>query len=72
MCIRDRDLEFVQFHPTAMAIPGLHSLPLVTEALRGAGASLLDDAGHSLMDGVHPLADLAPRDVCLLYTSRCV
>jgi L-aspartate oxidase len=46
-----------------MAIPGLHSLPLVTEALRGAGARLLDDAGHSLMEGVHPLADLAPRDV---------
>ena len=58
-----RDLEFVQFHPTAMAIPGVHSLPLVTEALRGAGARLLDEAGNSLMDGVHPLADLAPRDV---------
>lgn len=58
-----RDLEFVQFHPTAMAIPGVHSLPLVTEALRGAGARLLDEAGNSLMAGMHPLADLAPRDV---------
>ena len=58
-----RDLEFVQFHPTAMALPGLHSLPLVTEALRGAGARLLDADGASLMDGVHPLADLAPRDI---------
>lgn len=58
-----RDLEFVQFHPTAMALPGLHSLPLVTEALRGAGARLLDANGASLMDGVHPLADLAPRDI---------
>ena len=58
-----RDLEFVQFHPTALALPGLHSLPLVTEALRGAGARLLDAEGCPLMDGVHPLADLAPRDV---------
>ncbi|MCG8277868.1 FAD-binding protein [Stenotrophomonas sp. NLF4-10] len=58
-----RDIEFVQFHPTALALPGLHSLPLVTEALRGAGARLLDAEGHPLMDGVHPLADLAPRDV---------
>lgn len=58
-----RDLEFVQFHPTALAVPGLHSLPLVTEALRGAGARLLDAEGRPLMDGVHPLADLAPRDV---------
>ncbi|MCR6495784.1 FAD-dependent oxidoreductase [Thermomonas sp. S9] len=60
---RARDLEFVQFHPTALALPGLHSLPLVTEALRGAGARLHDMRGAALMDGVHPLADLAPRDV---------
>ena len=58
-----RDLEFVQFHPTALALPGLHSLPLVSEALRGAGARLLDAQGIPLMDGVHPLADLAPRDI---------
>ena len=58
-----RDIEFVQFHPTALALSGLHSLPLVTEALRGAGARLLDAEGRPLMDGVHPLADLAPRDV---------
>jgi len=58
-----RDLEFVQFHPTALALSGLHSLPLVTEALRGAGARLIDADGASLMDGVHPLADLAPRDI---------
>ena len=61
--VQVRDLEFVQFHPTAMALPGLHSLPLITEALRGAGARLLDAEGQSLMDGVHPLADLAPRDI---------
>ncbi|HSM99382.1 MAG TPA: FAD-binding protein [Rudaea sp.] len=58
-----RDLEFVQFHPTALDIPGRHCLPLVTEALRGAGACLRDDAGRPLMRGVHPLQDLAPRDV---------
>ena len=58
-----RDLEFVQFHPTALAVPGLHSLPLVTEALRGAGARLLDRDGQPLMAGVHPLGDLAPRDI---------
>lgn len=58
-----RDLEFVQFHPTALALPGLHSLPLVTEALRGAGAQLRDSKGRALMEGVHPLGDLAPRDI---------
>lgn len=59
---RLRDLEFVQFHPTALALPGVHSLPLVTEALRGAGATLRDSQGRALMAGVHPLGDLAPRD----------
>lgn len=58
-----RDLEFIQFHPTALMLPGQHSLPLVTEALRGAGARLLDDKGRALMEGVHPLGDLAPRDI---------
>ncbi len=57
-----RDLEFVQFHPTALAVDG-HSLPLLTEALRGAGARLVYDAGTPLMRGLHPLGDLAPRDV---------
>lgn len=62
-----RDLEFVQFHPTALAVSGTghhgRPLPLVTEALRGAGARLYDDHGRSLMRGQHPLADLAPRDL---------
>lgn len=57
-----RDLEFVQFHPTALAVEG-HSLPLLTEALRGAGAHLYDGEGRPLMAGLHPLGDLAPRDV---------
>jgi L-aspartate oxidase len=58
------DLEFVQFHPTALATSAVHGqLPLVTEALRGEGAVLLDRAGRPFMRHVHPAADLAPRDV---------
>jgi L-aspartate oxidase len=60
---RARDLEFMQFHPTAHAVPGIRPLPLVTEALRGAGAVLCDAQGRRLMAGVHALADLAPRDL---------
>ena len=56
------DLEFVQFHPTALdheAAPRF----LITEALRGEGAFLLDCNEERFMIGVHPLAELAPRDV---------
>lgn len=63
------DLEFMQFHPTALRV-GAGSgagegarLPLLTEALRGAGAQLLDGQGRRFMVGEHPLAELAPRDV---------
>ncbi|MDI9239947.1 FAD-dependent oxidoreductase [Lysobacter sp. LF1] len=59
---RLRDLEFVQFHPTALDCDRSR-LPLVTEALRGAGARLIDDRGGALMAGHHPLGDLAPRDI---------
>ena len=54
------DVEFVQFHPTALAVPGSF---LVSEAVRGDGAVLRNDAGERFMEGVHPLADLAPRDI---------
>ncbi|MGH9063171.1 MAG: L-aspartate oxidase, partial [Acidimicrobiales bacterium] len=58
------DVEFVQFHPTVLWRPaGVGQQALVTEALRGAGAVLVDATGRRVMDGVHPLADLAPRDV---------
>ncbi|MFE0499215.1 L-aspartate oxidase [Lysobacter soli] len=63
---RTRDLEFVQFHPTAFDGVGDGDgtrLPLITEALRGAGAKLIDHRSRSLMRGHHPLGDLAPRDV---------
>ncbi len=59
---RLEDLEFVQFHPTALAV-GADPMPLLTEALRGAGARLLDEVGRPLMRGRHPAGDLAPRDV---------
>jgi L-aspartate oxidase len=56
------DLEFVQFHPTALHTP-LMPRPLLSEALRGEGAVLRDAGGVAFMRGLHPLADLAPRDV---------
>ena len=56
------DLEFVQFHPTALA-SGRDPMALLTEALRGEGAVLVDDAGERFMVGQHPDAELAPRDV---------
>jgi L-aspartate oxidase len=57
------DLEFVQFHPTALDVPGADPLPLITEALRGAGAMLVDGDGRRFMPELHPEAELAPRDV---------
>lgn len=59
------DLEFVQFHPTVMWLGPLAQgqQPLVSEAVRGEGAVLLDSAGTRFMVDQHPLADLAPRDV---------
>ena len=56
------DAEFVQFHPTAIAI-GRDPAPLATEALRGEGAILVDETGSRFMPAVHPNAELAPRDV---------
>ncbi|MEM9726536.1 MAG: L-aspartate oxidase [Pseudomonadota bacterium] len=57
-----RDVEFVQFHPTAIDAPG-DPTPLATEALRGEGAVLVDRAGRRFMVEVHADAELAPRDV---------
>ena len=56
------DLEFVQFHPTALKA-GKDPMPLLTEALRGEGAGLVDPQGRRFMDRYHPLGDLAPRDI---------
>ncbi len=60
--VRVTGLEFVQFHPTALAT-GEDPVPLLTEALRGAGAVLIDAQGDRFMSGLHPLGELAPRDV---------
>ncbi len=61
------DLEMIQFHPTALEIVQdpvvMQPLPLVTEALRGEGAILVDDQGQRFMLDVHPMAELGPRDV---------
>ncbi len=59
------DVEFVQFHPTVMwrGPDALGQQALVSEAVRGEGAILYDAAGERVMAGVHPLEDLAPRDV---------
>lgn len=74
-----RDLEFVQFHPTVMYLgpDAVGQQPLISEAVRGEGAFLVDDEGNRIMAGVHELADLAPRDVVaktimkrMLETSR--
>ncbi len=56
------DLEFVQFHPTALDVPS-DPLPLVTEALRGEGAWLVDETGARIMAGIDPALELAARDV---------
>jgi len=54
------DVEFYQFHPTALAVPGT---PLISEAVRGEGAVLLSSTGERFMTAIHPDAELAPRDI---------
>ncbi len=57
-----RDMEFMQFHPTVLYIAG-SSRDLITEAMRGEGAYLIDRFGHRFMPEYDPRAELAPRDV---------
>jgi len=66
-----RDVEFVQFHPTVLwrGVDATGQQPLISEAVRGEGAVLLDAAGERIMRGVHPQEDLAPRDVVALAIS---
>ncbi len=68
-----QDLEFLQFHPTTLYVAGA-SRALITEALRGEGAILLDAKGRAFMKEYHKDAELAPRDVvsraCLLQMLR--
>ncbi len=67
-----RDLEFVQFHPTVMYLgpDSRGQQPLISEAVRGEGAFLVDFEGVRFMQGQHELADLAPRDVVAKAITR--
>ncbi|QEE61388.1 L-aspartate oxidase [Salinibacterium sp. dk2585] len=65
--VRLIDAEFVQFHPTTLAVPGT---PLISEAVRGEGAVLLDARGERFMMREHPDAELAPRDVVARAIAR--
>lgn len=58
-----KDIVNIQFHPTALYRSSGSHLPLISEAMRGAGALLLDENGERFMVGVHHLEELAPRDV---------
>ncbi len=64
-----RDMEFMQFHPTALYGTENPTL-LITEALRGEGAHLVDQNGVRFMVGAHPRAELAPRDVVVRFIKR--
>jgi L-aspartate oxidase len=66
---RVADLEFVQFHPTALNVDGAPRF-LLSEALRGEGAQLVNDAGERFMTREDPLGDLAPRDRVARAISR--
>ena len=63
------DMEFYQFHPTALSLPGVPRF-LISEALRGEGAYLINDQGERFMERYHPLLELAPRDVVARAITR--
>ncbi len=63
------DMEFYQFHPTALSIPGAPRF-LLSEALRGEGAYLRNDRGERFMERYHPMLELAPRDVVARAITR--
>jgi L-aspartate oxidase len=63
------DIEFIQFHPSALYIPG-EDAHLISEAVRGEGAWLLNHQGERFMAEIHPLAELAPRDIVAYHIYR--
>src|SRR6185437_9206650 len=67
---RLRDIEFLQFHPTALKLSGVNPAPLVSEAVRGAGATLVDKAGRRFALDSDPRGELAPRDVVARAVAR--
>ena len=60
---RLRDIEFLQFHPTALKLPGVNPAPLISEVVRGAGAVLVDKAGRRFALDSDQRGEMAPRDV---------
>ena len=59
-----QDMEFIQFHPTALALnPKSKNRFLISEAVRGEGAKLVDEKGHEFMSKYHDKRELAPRDI---------
>jgi L-aspartate oxidase len=58
-----RDVEFLQFHPTAVKLPGVNPAPLISEAVRGAGATLVDATGRRFVFDADPRGELASRDI---------
>jgi len=65
------DMEFIQFHPTALSVDGEDAY-LISEAVRGEGAHLLDKNGERFMLKLHPMAELAPRDVVASAIFNCM
>lgn len=63
------DLEFYQFHPSGLRLEGAPNF-LISEAVRGEGAILRNSSGEPIMEGVHPLKDLAPRDIVARTIAR--
>src|SRR4051812_20886204 len=64
-----RDIEFLQFHPTALKLPGVNPAPLISEAVRGAGAVLVDRLGKRFALDHDPRGELAPRDIVARATA---
>ena len=65
------DLEFMQFHPTMLSVDG-KAVGLISEAVRGEGAFLVNEKGDRIMKDLHPLQDLAPRDVVSRAIYNCL
>ena len=65
-----KDLSFIQFHPTALWQASGSRLPLISEAVRGAGAILRNEKGKRFMEDRHPLQELAPRDIVARHISQ--
>lgn len=70
---RVEDMEFIQFHPTALFVQNRHTVPLISEAVRGHGAFLTDESGVRFMSKYDPRLELAPRDIVAraIFSEMC-